>query len=74
MTPQETFNALMEGKKVKLTDDAYKGLLDEFESYQEKPDNIFLINSIEQSCISLFSFNIEDVYYDIDFDCIILYL
>ena len=25
MTPQETFNALMQGKRVKLTDDAFKG-------------------------------------------------
>ena len=44
MPPQETFNALMQGKRVKLTDDAFKGFLDEFESYQVSLDNYVLIN------------------------------
>ena len=72
MTPQETFNALMQGNKVKLTDDAFKGFLDEFESYQPKPDNDFLINSIEESSVSLYNYNTQEVYYDMDFDCIVL--
>ena len=73
MTPQETFNALMQGKRVKLTDDAFKGFLDEFESYQVKPDNYFLINSIEESSVSLHNYNTQEVYYDMDFDCIVLF-
>jgi len=70
MTPQETFNALMEGKRVKLTDDAFK---EEFESYQGKPDNSFLINSIEQSAVSLYNYNTQEVYYDMDFEVINLF-
>jgi hypothetical protein len=70
MTPQETFNALMEGKRVKLTDDAFK---EEFESYREKPDNSFLINSIEQSAVSLYNYNTQEVYYDMDFEVINLF-
>ena len=72
MTPQETFNALIQGKKVKLKDDVFKGFLDEFENYQAKPDNDFLINSIEESAVSLHNYNTQEVYYDIDFDCITL--
>lgn len=72
MKPQEIFNALMQGNRVKLTDDAFIGFLDEFESYQEKPDNYFLINSIEESSVSLYNYNTQDVYYDMDFDCIVL--
>jgi len=70
MTPQETFNALMEGKRVKLTDDAFK---EEFKSYREKPDNSFLINSIEQSAVSLYNYNTQEVYYDMDFEVINLF-
>jgi hypothetical protein len=70
MTPQETFNALMEGKRVKLTDDAFK---EEFESYRKKPDNSFLINSIEQSAVSLYNYNTQEVYYDMDFEVINLF-
>jgi hypothetical protein len=70
MTPQETFNALMEGKRVKLTDNAFK---DKFESYREKPDNSFLINSIEQSAVSLYNYNTQEVYYDMDFEVINLF-
>lgn len=70
MTPQETFNALMDAKLVKLTDDAFKEFLDEFESYHEKPDNSFLINSIEQSAVSLHNYNTQEVYYNIDFEVI----
>ena len=72
MLPIEALNALMEGKTVQLTNDAFKGLLDEFATYHEKPDNSFLINSIEQSCISLFNFNTQEVYYDIGFEFITL--
>ena len=72
MTPQETFNALMQGKRVKLTEDAFKGFLDEFESYQSKPDNDFLINSIEESSVSLHNYNTQEVYYDMNFDFIVL--
>lgn len=72
MTPQEIFNTLMQGNRVKLTDDAFISFLDEFESYQEKPDNYFLINSIEESSVSLYNYNTQEVYYDMDFDCVIL--
>ena len=73
MTPQETFNALIQGKKVKLKDDVFKGFLDEFENYQAKPDNDFLINSIEESAVSLHNYNTQEVYYDIDFEDLSFY-
>lgn len=65
MTPQETFNALMQGKKVKLKDDVFKG---GFEPYKEYPNtNEFWIYQIEASSVNLYSDETEEVYYDYQF-------
>lgn len=73
MTPQEIFNALMQDKKVKLTDEAFTGFLDEFEGYELKLDNYFTVNAIEQSSVSLYNYNTQSVYYDMDFKFITLF-
>ena len=72
MEAQEIFNALMQDKKVKLTNEAFEGFLDEFEGHELKPNNYFTINSIEQSSVSLYNYNTQSVYYDMDFECITL--
>jgi len=70
MTPQETFNALMQGKRVKLTDNAKKR---GFEPYKENPDtNEFWIYQIEASSVNLYNEETEEVYYDYQFEDISL--
>lgn len=69
MIPNDILNALIKGNRVKLKEDVFSSLFD-FEEY--KPDNYFLINSIEQSYCSLYNYNTQEVYYDILFEDISL--
>lgn len=63
MKPLDLFNALMEGKTVKVTDKKLKEL--------EEDVNSFLIHQIEQGCVNLFSKDSGEVYYDVDFSDVI---
>lgn len=70
MTPQEVFNALMQGKKVKLTQEKFKELLKEY----EKPIlNEFIIRSIEETCVNLYCEETEEVLYDFYFEQVLLF-
>lgn len=73
MTPQEIFNALMEGRKVKLTQKRFKELLGQFRPYEKLPLNKFIVYSIEQDCVNLYCEEIDEVLYDFDFREICLF-
>ena len=70
MIPNDILNALLEGSRVKLKEDVFISLC---EDEEQKPNNYFLINSIEQSCCSLYNYNTQEVYYEILFDDISLF-
>jgi hypothetical protein len=75
MTPQEIFNALIQGTKVKLTNNKFEELQQEFEKYGNDPQtNIFQVYQIEQSVCNLYNEEDTTVYYEFSFDDIILFI
>ena len=72
MTPQEIFNALMERTQVKLTNDKFEELQQEYGNTPQT--NIFQVYQIEQSVCNLYSEDDEIVYYEFSFDDIILFI
>jgi len=75
MTPQEIFNALIQGTEVKLKKERFSDLNKELLSLDREPiqTNIFQVYQIEQSCVNLYNEETEDVSHDFSFDDIILY-
>ena len=67
MKPQEIFNVLMDGNKVKLTDEKFKQFIEEFNESEPTPINCFTIRSLEQYCVNLFDAE-ENAYYDFEFE------
>lgn len=71
MTPQEIFNSLMQGKKVKLTNERFESFLSQYTAY--KTSNEFIIRSIEETCVNLYNEEIDEVFYDFYFEDILLF-
>ncbi len=69
MTPQETFNAMMQSKKVKLTDEQFEELYRDY----KKEVNIFIVHSVEECCVNLYNEEIDEVIYDFPFEEISLF-
>jgi hypothetical protein len=67
MTPQETFNALMEGKKVKLKTSIFENY---FRNWRLE-ENKFWVYQIEASSISLYDDKREEIFYDFTFEDLI---
>lgn len=61
MEPQEVFNAMMEGKTVILTDEA-------FDKLKLKMINKFQVYQIEQDSCNLINIDTDGIFYDVDFE------
>ena len=72
MTPQETFNALMEGKKVKLIDKEFNRINKELE-VEAITTNVFWVYQIEASVVNLYNEELETVFHDFSFKDISLF-
>jgi hypothetical protein len=65
MKPQQLFDAMMRGQKVRVIDhETYKNL--ETDSVE------FSVNSIELNYISIYDSERDNVYYDIAFEAVML--
>lgn len=64
MEPQEVFSAMMEGKTVILTDDA-------FDKLKLKIINKFQVYQIEQDSCNLINLHTDEIFYDVNFEDVI---